>query len=83
MSDSNKSELIYPPQEVLDQANVSDYEALYNYSVTDREGFWAEQAEKFNDSFQYEIQWSNIKTGVYLVKLSHDGVTINKPLIIQ
>ena len=41
MSDNNNSELFYPSQEVIDQANVSDYEALYNYSVEDREGFWA------------------------------------------
>lgn len=53
--------------------------------LTDLQGrvLLTEQAEKFNDSFQYELQWSNIKTGVYLVKLSHEGVTINKPLIIQ
>ena len=45
MSDNNNSEIFYPSQEVIDQANVSDYEAIYNYSVENREGFWAEQAE--------------------------------------
>ena len=45
MSDNNNSDIYYPSQDVIDQANVPDYEALYNYSVENREDFWAEQAE--------------------------------------
>ncbi|XPF92566.1 acetate--CoA ligase [Colwellia sp. RE-S-Sl-9] len=45
MNELNKSDIFYPSEEVIAQANVSDYEAMYNYSINDREGFWAEQAE--------------------------------------
>ncbi len=36
----------YPNDEVLAQANVAEYDALYQRSITDREGFWAEQASE-------------------------------------
>lgn len=36
----------YPDQEVIDQANVKDYESLYHESVSDPEGFWAKEAKK-------------------------------------
>ena len=34
-----------PPPHVVEQAHVKDYQQLYDRSVRDREGFWAEQAE--------------------------------------
>ena len=37
-----------PSQEIIDGANVKDYESLYKYSIEQREEFWAEQAEKLN-----------------------------------
>ncbi len=39
------SEVYHPSDEVLSQANVKEYEKTYKRSITDREGFWAEQAE--------------------------------------
>lgn len=41
-----EGEVYYPSAEVVKQANVPDYETLYKKSITDREGFWAEQAEQ-------------------------------------
>ena len=35
-----------PPQSILDNAVVKDYDALYKRSIEDREGFWTEQAEQ-------------------------------------
>lgn len=40
------SEVYYPSEEVMSQANVKDYDSLYQQSITDREGFWAEEVEK-------------------------------------
>ena len=37
-------DIFYPPPEVVDAANVKEYDELYQRSITDREGFWAEQA---------------------------------------
>ncbi len=43
MSDKEK---IYPPSEdIVNNANVKDYEETYKRSIEDPEGFWAEQAE--------------------------------------
>ncbi|MEI6821431.1 MAG: acetate--CoA ligase [Bacteroidota bacterium] len=37
-----------PSQEVIDNANVKEYDNLYKYSIEHREEFWAEQAESIN-----------------------------------
>ncbi len=37
-----------PSQEVIDNANVKEYDNLYKYSIEHREEFWAEQAESLN-----------------------------------
>ncbi|NIA31829.1 MAG: acetate--CoA ligase [Actinobacteria bacterium] len=42
---SREDEFYYPSEEILANANVKAYEELYKKSITDREGFWAEQAE--------------------------------------
>ena len=42
----NDSELFYPPQSIVENANVKEYDELYKRSIEDREGFWAEQAEQ-------------------------------------
>jgi acetyl-CoA synthetase len=34
----------YPPDEIVNKAHVPDYEAVYNKSLEDTEGFWAERA---------------------------------------
>ena len=43
---AGESEMFYPPPEIIEAANVPEYEALYQRSIQDREGFWAEQAEQ-------------------------------------
>ncbi|MGK5083445.1 acetate--CoA ligase [Bdellovibrionota bacterium FG-1] len=42
----NKSELFHPSPEVVQNANIKDYASLYQRSIQDREGFWAEEASK-------------------------------------
>jgi acetyl-CoA synthetase len=39
------SEMFRPSREVIKNAHVKNYEKLYNRSIRDREGFWAEEAE--------------------------------------
>lgn len=39
------SELYLPSKKILRKANVKAYEKLYEKSIQDREGFWAEQAK--------------------------------------
>ncbi|MBQ1782041.1 MAG: acetate--CoA ligase [Gammaproteobacteria bacterium] len=36
----------YPSDEVVTQASIKDYDSLYQRSICDREGFWAEQANE-------------------------------------
>ncbi|WDD99631.1 acetate--CoA ligase [Thalassomonas actiniarum] len=45
MNDANSSELFNPSINVMEQANIPEYQALYDYSINNREAFWAEQAE--------------------------------------
>ncbi len=49
-------ELINPSQEILNNANVKEYEKLYKRSIEDREGFWAEQAEQF----EWYQKWTKV-----------------------
>lgn len=42
-------EKYYPPQEIVEQAWIKDYESLYKQSIEDREGFYSKIAE--------ELEW--------------------------
>lgn len=42
----NDEKFYYPPQHIIDNAHVKDYESLYRYSIDNREEFWAAEAEK-------------------------------------
>jgi len=42
--DENKG-MYFPSEEILNQANVKEYENLYRFSIENRDQFWAEQAE--------------------------------------
>ncbi|MBL7960325.1 AMP-binding protein, partial [bacterium] len=53
---SMNSELLHPSAETVDAALIKDYETLYRRSITDREGFWAEEAAKL-DWFQ---KWDRV-----------------------
>jgi acetyl-CoA synthetase len=43
------AELYYPPPDIIAAANAPEYEGLYQHSLDDPEGFWAERAE--------ELEW--------------------------
>ncbi|NOY58250.1 MAG: acetate--CoA ligase [Calditrichaeota bacterium] len=45
---SREKEFYYPSEEILANANVKAYEELYKKSITDREGFWADQADELH-----------------------------------
>ncbi len=45
-SQPTNSEFYYPSKEIIEAANIKEYEKLYERSIKDREGFWAEEAEK-------------------------------------
>ncbi len=44
-----EGEVYFPSKEVIEQANVKDYDAWYKQSIEDPEGFWAERAN--------ELEW--------------------------
>ncbi len=44
-----EGEIFFPPDEVVSNAYIQDYESLYQRSIEDPEGFWAERAE--------ELEW--------------------------
>jgi acetyl-CoA synthetase len=44
-----RTELFYPPDDIVSAANVKDYETLYRESIRDPQAFWAHEAE--------ELEW--------------------------
>ena len=48
MEKSDEKTLFLPSQEVVDQANVKEYDKLYQYSLEQPETFWAEQADQLS-----------------------------------
>lgn len=44
-----EGEVYYPSNNIINQANVREFDKLYQMSIDDREGFWAEQAN--------ELEW--------------------------
>ncbi len=40
-----ENEIFNPPQHIIDDATIKEYDKLYQYSIENREAFWAEQAE--------------------------------------
>jgi acetyl-CoA synthetase len=44
-----EEEIYHPPQDIVEKANVKEYEDLYKYSLEDPAGFWGERAE--------ELEW--------------------------
>ena len=38
----------YPPPEVVEQAYIKDYDAVYNEALADLEGFWAKRAQELD-----------------------------------
>ncbi len=38
--------LFHPPKSIVRKANIKDYDKTYERSITDREGFWADEAKK-------------------------------------
>ena len=45
---NEKSEMIIPDEDVVKNANVTEYEKMYDYSIKNREKYWAEQAENLH-----------------------------------
>jgi acetyl-CoA synthetase len=48
MEQNDEKKLFPPSQSVVDQANVKEYDQMYQYSLEQPEAFWAEQAEKLS-----------------------------------
>jgi acetyl-CoA synthetase len=44
-SQKNEVEIFHPPKEIVNSANVKEYEELYKHSTEKREEFWAQEAE--------------------------------------
>lgn len=51
-----EGDVYYPSKEVVKLANVTEYEKLYERSIKDREGFWAEQAEQL----EWYKKWNKV-----------------------
>ncbi len=49
-------EMFYPSDEVVKRANIKDYDSVFKRSIEDREGFWAEEAEKL----QWYKKWDAV-----------------------
>jgi acetyl-CoA synthetase len=51
-----KNDWINPPDEIVQNANVVEYDKMYQRSITDRENFWAEQAE----NLEWYKKWKTV-----------------------
>ena len=47
--DTLEGDVYYPSNDIINQANIREFDKLYQMSIDDREGFWAEQAK--------ELEW--------------------------
>jgi acetyl-CoA synthetase len=56
MTFDEKTNLYYPSEDILENANVKEYEQLYKYSIENRDAFWAEQA----DQLQWYKKWDKV-----------------------
>ena len=45
MTFDEKKDMYFPSEDIINQANVKEYEDIYRYSIENKEKFWAEQAE--------------------------------------
>ncbi|MBD3224492.1 MAG: acetate--CoA ligase [Caldithrix sp.] len=45
---TNNKDMYYPSKEIIEQANVQDYEKRYKYSIEQREKFWEKEAENLD-----------------------------------
>ena len=48
-SNQPESEIFNPSQEIVSNANIQDYDSVYQRSIADPQGFWADRAE--------ELEW--------------------------
>jgi len=53
---NTEQEIYHPPPEIVENANVKEYDELYQRSITDRTGFWAEQA----DQLEWYRKWDKV-----------------------
>ncbi len=53
---SLESEIFHPSKEIVENAQIKEYETLYKRSIEDREGFWEEQAE----SLEWYKRWDKV-----------------------
>jgi acetyl-CoA synthetase len=44
MTFDEKTNMYYPSEDIIENANVKEYEKLYKHSIENRDAFWAEQA---------------------------------------
>ena len=40
-------------------------------------------AEKFTESFNYELNTSELENGIYIIKTNFNGISASRPLIKQ
>ena len=56
MTENQNDQIFNPSQSTIDAANVSEYDKMYEYSVNNREEFWAEQAE----TLEWYQKWDKV-----------------------
>ena len=64
MTDSSASELVHPPQAASEGAylkNHDEYQAMYDRSISDPDGFWSEIA----DEFHWFKKWDKVRSYNY------------------
>ena len=56
METENEKRFFLPLQDVVSQANVQEYDQMYQYSLDQPEAFWAKQA----DQLSWYKKWDNV-----------------------
>ena len=53
---NNSTDIYYPIDSIVENANVKEYDEMYKRSIEDREGFWEEQA----NNLEWYKKWDKV-----------------------
>lgn len=56
MTENQNDQIFNPPQSIIDNSNVQEYDKMYQYSIENREAFWEEQA----NTLEWFQKWDKV-----------------------
>lgn len=72
---SNGPEIYPPSAEVIEEATIKEYDETYQYSITNREAFWAEEAERL----EWFEKWDKVMDAEDMLFIFYTSGTTGRP----